>query len=136
LDPPRVAEWEQAYRVETEFLKKVENVYRIADASTPEALRDLQGIYFGETDIELRVRIVGALSLVAAPEIEPALAILRDALKPGQPEDLREAALGSLQRFEAPSATALWQALMSDPNPEVRELAEKMIEFRRETATP
>jgi HEAT repeat protein len=133
LDPPVIPDLERDFRSATDPLAKAELATLIADAGTPEALQTLERLYFTEPDLEMRIRMIDALRLSEPEEAERMLPMLRDAIRPGQPDDLREAAMLILPGLDHPAVDGIWRGMLSDANPEIREFAEKMLEFRAET---
>jgi HEAT repeat protein len=120
------------YHTEKEFLPRVEIIYRLADASTPQARGVLSSLFFRERDLDLRVQMVNALPFVDSGDLNLSLPILQEALKAGQPRELREAGLDTIQTLNNPQMLPLLQPLLNDPDVELRETAARTIEYYKE----
>jgi hypothetical protein len=140
LGPPTTAEaamkqavsLQQEYQTEKEFLPRVEIIYRLADASTPQSRGVLSSLFFSEKNLDLRVQMVSALPFVDAGDFNLSLPILQEALKPTQPLELREAGLDAIQTLNDPITLPLLQPLLQDPDDELRETAAQTIRYFRE----
>lgn len=128
----QAAELTKEFQAEREYLPKVEIAHRLADSSTPQAREALRYLFFAETDLDLRVQMVSSLGLVDSEELAPSLPILQEALKPSQPRELREAALDTIQSLNDPRTIPTLQSALIDPDLELRETAERTIEYLRE----
>lgn len=122
----------QEYQTEKEYLPRVEIIYRLADASSPQARETLSRLFFTEKDPELRVQMVSALPFVDSGDLNLSLPILQEALKAGQPRELREAALDTIQTLNDPKTSPLLQILLNDPDEELRDTAARTIEYYKE----
>jgi hypothetical protein len=140
FDPPTTAEaalkqavqLQTEYYADTEFLPRVEIIYRLADASTPQSRGVLSRLFFSEKDVELRVEMVNALPFVDSGDLNLSLPILQEALKAGQPRELREAGLDTIQSLNDPKTLPLLNLLINDPDEEIRETAVRTIEYYKE----
>jgi hypothetical protein len=128
----QAAELRQAYYSDKEFLPRVETIYSLADASTPQSREVLRQIFFTETDVELRVEMVSALAFVDSEDLMYSAPILQEALRPTQPRELREAALDTIQGLNDSRAIALLLPALTDPDPELVETASDTLEYLQE----
>lgn len=128
----QAAKLQQEYRLEKEYLPRVEIIYRLADASTPQSRGALSQLFFSERDPDLRVQMVTALPFVDAGDINLSLPILQEALKPGQPRELREAGLDAIQSLNDPQTLPLLLPLLNDPDEELRETVTTTAEYYKE----
>jgi hypothetical protein len=140
LGPPTTAaaamqqavQLQQEYQTETEFLPRVEIIYRLADASTPQARGVLSSLFFRERNVDLRVQMVSALPFIDSGDLNLSVPILQEALRPTQPRELREAGLDTIQALNDPQTLPLLQPLLNDQDPELRETAAQTIEYYQE----
>jgi hypothetical protein len=123
---------EREYQSDKEYLPRVEIIYRLADASSQQSREALTRLFFTEKDTDLRVQMVTALPFVDAADINLSLPILQEALKPGQPRELREAGLDTIQALNDPRTLPLLQALSNDPDEELRATARQTAEYYNE----
>lgn len=140
FSPPKTAEAAsrqavqlfQEYQSEKEYLPRVEIIYRLADASSPQSREMLTRLFFSERDPELRVQMVSALPFVEGGDLNLSLPILQEALKPAQPRELREAAVDTIQSLNDPKAMPLLLPLLSDPDSELRDTVRHTVDYLRE----
>lgn len=140
LEPPKTpeaatrqaVELERAYRIDREYVNRVETVHRLADASSPQSRDTLRRLFFEEQNLELRVQMVHSLSFVESDDFAPSMPILQEAIRPTQPRELREAAIDTIQSLNDPRAIPLLQIALADTDPELRESAERTIEYLNE----
>jgi HEAT repeat protein len=125
-------ELEREYQTDPEYLSRVEIIHRLADASSAQSRETLTRLFLTEKDLDLRVQMVSALPFVDAADLNPSLPILREALKPGQPRELREAGLDAIQSLNDPRTIPLLQLLLNDPDEELRESATRTSEYYHE----
>jgi HEAT repeat protein len=128
----QAAELTRQYQNEREFAPRVETVYRLADASSPQSREALRVLFFSEKDPDLRVQMVNSLSFVDHEDLLPSVLILQEALKQTQPRELREAAVEAIQSIHDPRTIPLLQIALSDPDPELRDTASRTIEYFQE----
>lgn len=128
----QAAELQREYQAEREYAPRVETVYRLADASSPQSREVLRFLFFSEKDLALRVQMVSSLSFVESEDLAPSVPILQEALKPTQPRELRDAAIDAIQSIHDPRTIPLLQIALSDPDPELRETASRTIEYFQE----
>lgn len=128
----QAAELANAYRTERDPLARTEIIYRLADASSPQARQILSQIFSTERSLELRVEAVKALVFIESPDLVPSLLILQEALQSRQPRDLREAALDTIQTLNDTRTLPTLQAALVDPDPELRETAAKTVTYLQE----
>jgi HEAT repeat protein len=128
----QAAELARTYQTEREYTPRVEAVYRLADASSPQSREMLRQLFFSEKDVDLRVQMVTSLGFVESEDLAPSVPILQEALKPTQPRELRDAAVDAIQAIHDPRTIPLLQIALADPDPEIRETASRTIEYFHE----
>jgi hypothetical protein len=128
----QAAELLQRYQTEKEWVERSEVVARLASASTPQSRETLRFLFFAEQDLEMRIQMVMSLPLVDSEDFGPSIPILQEALKAIQPRDLRDAALDAVQALNEPRAIPILEAAITDPDPELRVMVMKTLEYLRD----
>ena len=130
-----IATAEKEYRDNADFTKRVESVFKIADAGTGEAVPALGRLFASETDADLKTQIVDALTSIDGQD-DQKLALLSAAVGASQPKDVREAAIDALTDLESPEkGIPILQSLASDPDSEIRDDVKDALEVVQATTT-
>jgi HEAT repeat protein len=108
---------------------QIEIAQKLAINASPAARASLERIYRATPSPSLKTEIIQALALVGSDNLEPSLILLRDALAPGQPAELREAAIGTLRDLNDPATLPVWKLLLRDPDADLREAAQQAVEY-------
>ena len=122
-----VAELEKEYVSNTAFTARVELIYKISDADIPEAVAALGRCFHLESDPNLRIKVLDSLSDVDGFDDQKA-AILAAGVSADQPQEVRESAIDGLTDIEPKKALPILQALLNDPDEDIREAANDAIE--------
>lgn len=125
--PRTPAQLQSDYLAAKEFPDRVDLIYQLGDAGTADAVFTLMRLFQAEADVDLKSEMLDAIDRIDE-EIPAKLAFLAIALRPDQPADLREAAVGMLLMVNDRRAIPTWQTLLKDPDPERRETAQQQIE--------
>jgi HEAT repeat protein len=122
-----VSSLESDYRSNTDFSSRVDVVYKLSDIGTSEALATLGRLFHLETDNDLRVEILDSLFDIDGLD-DKKIAILAAGAGADQVKDVREAAIDGLTDVDPQRAIPILQALLSDPDEEIRDAAKDAIE--------
>ena len=116
--------------------ERVDIVHTIGDLDSAEAVAVLGLLFQNERDEELKLEM---LATVEQMDVENAsiMPIVAAALRPEQPQSVREAAIDVLADLDEPGALQMLQSLTTDPNPEIRAAAKDALQSVMESeATP
>jgi len=122
------ASLEAAYIANPEFGARVETIYKLTDASTPEAIASLGRLFHMEKDPELKTEILDSLFDIDGQD-ERKAALLAAGAGADQPKEVRLSAIDGLEDVDAKYALPILQAMASDPDEEIREAAKDAIEM-------
>jgi predicted small lipoprotein YifL len=132
--PPRITDPAlRAQMLETEYINKpdfserVRIIYKLSDSGTPEALASLGRIFHMEKDPDLKVEVLDSLFDIDGQDQSKA-ALLAQGAGPDQDRDVRESAIDGLTDIDPRIALPILQAMVNDPDPEIRELVRDAIE--------
>jgi HEAT repeat protein len=120
-----VTEWELEFARAADDEARAEAARGLASLETPEAIAALARLFATPRSYSQRVAIVSALSDAQSDAtLEAKLKLLTAALLPGQPRDVRRAALDVAAQLDDPRAVALLRtAATSDADRQLREFA-------------
>lgn len=103
-----------AYRSATDAMDREGFAYELESLGTPEVGPAFATLAAMEKDEDLKGLLLTLLGDSEAP-VETKLAAFAEALRPGQPETVREAASESLQSVEDARAVQVWRQFENDP---------------------
>lgn len=113
-----------------------EIIYALGELNSVEAMGVLGSLFQNERDEKLKLDIlitVQQMEVATAPKIS----ILAAAVRPEQPQTVREEAIDALADLDEPGALPMLQILATDPDPAIREAAKEALEDAEESkATP
>ena len=115
------------YLAAKETSDRIEFVYQLGNADSADALNVLMRLFQSENDADLKQEMLDAADRIDG-QLPAMLTLLSLALGPSQPADVRDAALAMLLGINDRRAIPAWQPLLTDPNPDTRELARQQIE--------
>lgn len=124
-----VAELTAEFQRANDDVRQVEIVQQLAINSTPAARAQLELIYRRTQSPPLKTAIIEALAFVDSDNLDPSLALLRDAVAPGQPVELRDAAIGTLRDLNDLATLPVWKLLLQDADADRREAAQQAVEY-------
>ncbi len=119
---------ERQYISNPDFSSRVETIYKLTDAGTPEAIASLGRLFQMEKDNDLKTEILDSLFDIDGQDNNKA-AILAFAVTSGQPKEVRESAIDALEDIDAKYALPILQGLLADPDEEIRDAAKDAIEM-------
>jgi HEAT repeat protein len=123
----QVESLENSYKSNLDFSTRVDVIYKLSDIGTAEAISVLGRLFHLEHDTDLRVEILDSLFDFEGSDDKKA-AIFAAGAAAGQPKEVREAAIDGLGDIEPHLAIPILQALLSDPDEEIRDDAKDAIE--------
>jgi len=126
---------ETAYISNPEFNSRVEQIYKLADAGTPQAIASLGRLFHMEKETDLKTEIVDSLFDIDGQDDRKA-ALFAAAAGADQPKEVRESAIDGLEDIEAKYALPILQGLLADPDEDIRDAAKDAIEMLQTQATP
>jgi HEAT repeat protein len=127
---------ENAYISNPDFNSRVEQIYKLTDAGTPEAIASLGRLFHMEKDNDLKVEILDSLFDIDGQD-ERKAALLSAGAGADQPKEVRESAIDGLEDIEPKYALPILQALLGDPDEDIRDAAKDAIEtLQSQQATP
>lgn len=129
------ASLETAYITNPEFSARVETIYKLTDAGTPEAITSLGRLFHMEKDPDLKTEILDSLFDVDGQD-ERKAALLSAGAGADQPKEVRMSAIDGLEDVDAKYALPILQALTSDPDEEIRDAAKDAIEMLQAEPSP
>lgn len=119
---------ERQYISNPDFSARVETIYKLTDAGTPEAIASLGRLFQMEKDNDLKTEILDSLFDIDGQDNNKA-AILAFAVSSTQPKEVRESAIDALEDIDAKYALPILQGLLADPDEEIRDAAKDAIEM-------
>ncbi len=131
-DSPSAAQLERDYTKTSDANDRIEIIYQLADIGDAGALRALGRLFLAETNPELKSEIISAVDDVDGL-VEARLAIYAIALRPNQPDDVRQAAVDALENLEDARAIPTWRTLLNDRDAGIRDTAKAQIEALQAT---
>lgn len=120
------------YQTDTEYLSRVETIYKLADASSPQSRAILSQLFFSEKNLELRVQMVNALPFVDSEDLGLSLPLLQEATKAQQPRELRAAGLDTIHTLNDPRTLPALLPMLNDPDEELRKSAAETVQYYQE----
>ena len=111
-------------------------MHTLGDLESAEAVAVLGLLFQNERDEELKLEMLATLEQM---DVENAsiMPIVAAAVRPEQPQSVREAAIDVLADLDEPGALQMLQSLTNDPNPEIRDAAKDALQSAMESeATP
>lgn len=109
--------------------RRIEIVFQFAANGSEPARSKIVQLYHEPPSPRLKLELVHALSLMEEGDLDFALLLLRDAAGPGQPVELRQAAIETLGDIDEPRTLPVWRALANDPDADIRKTAAQAIEY-------
>ncbi len=125
--PPSPAQLQAAYLAAKETPDRIEIVYQLASADSADAMNVLMRLFQSEADAQLKQEMLDAADRIDG-QLPVMLTFLSLALGPSQPTDVRDSAFAMLLGINDRRAIPAWQPLLTDPDPDTRELARQQIE--------
>jgi hypothetical protein len=125
------ASLENAYISNPDFSARVETIYKLADAGTPEAISSLGRLFHMEKDPDLKTEILDSLFDIDGQD-ESKAALLAAGAGTDQPKDVRQSAIEGLEDVKPEIALPILKALASDPDPDISEAAKDSLETVQE----
>ena len=116
--------------------ERIDIVHTLGDLESAEAAAVLGLLFQNERDEELKLEMLATLEQM---DVENAsiMPIVAGAVRPEQPQSVREAAIDVLADLDEPGALQMLQSLTNDPNPEIRDAAKDALQSAMESeATP
>jgi hypothetical protein len=104
----------------------------LGELDNAEAIAVLGFLFQNERDEELKLDMLATLEQMEVPNA-PKMPILTAALRPEQPQSVREEAIDVLAELDEPGALQTLQSLTTDPNPEIRDAAKDALESAMES---
>jgi hypothetical protein len=126
------AEIERSYVSNPDFSARVQFIYQLSDLATPEAVSALGRLFQMEKDPDLRTEVLDSLYDIDGLDDQKA-AILAAGASAYQPKEVRESAIDALTDIDPKKALPILQALVTDPDPDIRDDAKDAIEQVQET---
>jgi hypothetical protein len=118
---------ESSYVSNPDFSVRVQVIYKLSDLATPEAISALGRVFQTEKDPDLRTEVLDSLYDIDGLDDKKAVVLAAGAAA-DQPKEVRESAIDGLGDIDAKQALPILQALLNDPDPEIREAAKDAIE--------
>jgi hypothetical protein len=125
---------ENAYISNPDFSARVEQIYKLTDAGTPEAIASLGRLFHMEKDNDLKVEILDSLFDIDGQD-ERKAALFSAGAGADQPKEVRQSSIDGLEDIDSKYALPILQALLGDPDEEIRDAAKDAIEMLQ-TAQP
>jgi hypothetical protein len=127
---------ENAYITNPDFNSRVEQIYKLTDAGTPEAIASLGRLFHMEKDNDLKTEIMDSLFDIDGQD-ERKAALLSAGAGADQPKEVRQSAIDGLEDIDSKYALPILQALLGDPDEDIRDAAKDAIEMlQTQQATP
>jgi type IV secretory pathway VirB10-like protein len=130
----QVAALESQYQAAKDADDRVDVVYKLAEVGNTEAVHALGRLFQVETDTDLKVDLLDALQSIEN-QSDAILPILANAVQPNQPQEVREAAIDGYMDIGDPRGIQALQALLNDPNEDIRDEARDAIELLKQSQT-
>jgi hypothetical protein len=102
-------------------------VHSLGELNNAEAMAVLGLLFQNERTEELKLDILLTIENMQV-ETTPKVPILAAAVRPEQPQSVREAAIDILAELDEPGALPMLQNLTTDPDPEIRDAAKDALE--------
>ena len=119
---------EAAYISNPEFTVRVDNIYKLTDEGSPQAIASLGRLFHMERDPDLKTEILDSLFDVDGLDEQKA-ALLAAGAGADQPKEVRLSAIDGLEDVDPKYARPILQALASDPDEEIRDAAKDALEM-------
>jgi HEAT repeat protein len=104
----------------------------LGELENAEAIAVLGFLFQNERDEDLKLDMLATVEEMEVPNA-PKMPIMVAALRPEQPQSVREAAIDALVDLDEPGALQMLQSLTADPNPEIRDAAKEALQSAMET---
>jgi len=116
--------------------ERIDIVHALGELESAEAVAVLGLLFQNERDEELKLEMLTTLEQMEVENVSM-MPIVAAALRPEQPQSVREAAIDVLADLDEPGALQMLQSLTTDPDPEVRAAAKDALQSVMESeATP
>ena len=116
--------------------ERLDIVHALGELDSAEAVAVLGLLFQNERDEELKLEMLTTLEQMEVENVSM-MPIVAAALRPEQPQSVREAAIDVLADLDEPGALQMLQSLTTDPDPEVRAAAKDALQSVMESeATP
>jgi hypothetical protein len=119
---------ENAYITNPDFNSRVEQIYKLTDAGTPQAIASLGRLFHMERDNDLKTEILDSLFDIDGQD-ERKAALFAAGAGADQPKEVRQSAIDGLEDIEPKYALPILQALVGDPDEDIRDAAKDAIEM-------
>ena len=124
----QVKQLENEYENTPDFQKRVTLIYEMsANDDAPDVVDALAHLFLNETDQELKIELVNALSVVDGQNDEK-LAVLSAALRADQPKEVRLKAIDGMGDAQDKRGIQILQGYLNDPDEDIKETAQDTIE--------
>ncbi len=123
----QVKGFETDYKNTPDFQKRVVIIYNLSSVDSPDTIDAIGRLFLGETDKELKIELVNSL-LDIDGQNDKKLAILSTAIHGDQPKDVRLEGIDGMGDTEDKRAIQMLQALLTDPDEDIREGAQDTID--------
>jgi HEAT repeat protein len=104
----------------------------LGELENAEAMTVLGFLFQNERDEQLKLDMLATVEQMEVANA-PKMPIVTAALRPEQPQSVREAAIDALVDLDEPGALQMLQSLTTDPNPEIRDAAKDALQSAMET---
>jgi hypothetical protein len=123
----QVKQFETDYQNTPDFQKRVVIIYNLSSVDSPDTIDTIGRLFLGEKDKELKIELVNSL-LDIDGQNDKKLAILSTAIRGDQPKDVRLEGIDGMGDTEDKRAIQMLQALLTDPDEDIREGAQDTID--------
>lgn len=127
--PPEesVAQIVNGYQNKTDYSERVQQIYKLSDIGSAEAIVALGRLFQAEKDNDLKIEILDSMFDIDGLEDRKA-ALLGAGASADQPKEVRESAIDGLTDLDPKFSIPILNALVSDPDEDIRELAKDSID--------
>lgn len=125
--PPTPLQLAKSYLATQDANKRDDLISAIVQADLPESTKALALLVPREMDIERKLTMLQALQNLHG-EADDKLQAYSSSIVRGLPLIIRDAAMDGLQLLNDPKAIPVWQTLLTDPDPDLRERAKSNIQ--------
>jgi hypothetical protein len=123
----QVKQYEADYQNTSDFQKRVVIIYNLSSVESPDTIDAIGRMFLNEKDKELKIELVNSL-LDVDGQNDKKLAILGAAIRGDQPKDVRLQGIDGMGDTEDKRAIQVLQALLTDPDEDIREDAQDTID--------
>lgn len=129
--PEEIASLQQKFLNARNSDERQDIVHEIGELNTTQAMAVLGRLLQIEREADVKLDILGTIE---GMEVENAtkISILAGAVRPEQPEDVREFAIDALANLDEPGAVQILQGLTNDRNSAIRDAAKEALQSNME----